>query len=121
MPLGITEAQFERDLARSPHNMLLDLTLGAGIVGTVAGGGLIALAGWFLFDALRRQVAATTILEALPAIGLGGLLLIVVVRMLTGGGGMLDPVSRIAFGSALAVTAARSGETQPAAGAGSAQ
>lgn len=110
MPIGITEAEFEQGLGRSPHNMFLDLTLGAGLIGSLAALGLMATAAWGLFETIRTQRATTSLVRALPAIGTSGLLFIVIVRMLTGGGGLLDPVSWFAFGSATALLARRERE-----------
>lgn len=110
MPIGITEAQYDRDLGRSPHNMFLDLTLGAGLIGSSAALGLIAVATWALVGTIRAQFGAASMVHVLPAIGISGLLFIVIVRMLTGGGGLLDPVSWIAFGSATALLAMRERE-----------
>ncbi len=105
MPFGVDRTRVPGSPIVSPHNMFLDLTLAAGVPGAIAALGLMFMAGRGVAGSVRQQFAARGLVEALPAVGLSGLFIIVIVRMFTGGGGFLDPVSWFAFAAACALAA----------------
>lgn len=86
----------------SPHNMILDLLLGAGLVGGLLGAATLVIVGRLAFLSSRHAIGASSLGELMLATGTAGLTITTFLRLLAGGGGLADPVSWLALGLAIA-------------------
>lgn len=100
---GVPKVLPDGTFVSSPHNMVLDLWLGGGFVAGLAGAALVALAVTLMVRTGVRALRTDSIEELAAWTGVFGLFVLVVVRMLTGGGGLLDPATWFGFGAALAL------------------
>jgi O-antigen ligase len=93
----------------SPHNIVLDLWLGGGVAAALCGAILVVLAVVLTIRIGARALRADHLEPLMAWSAVFGLMGLVVIRMLTGGGGMLDPVSWFGFGAVLAIRTAHDG------------
>lgn len=86
------------EFVQSPHNTVLDLWLGGGIMAGLAGLVLLALVGWWTTQAAVGTMRASTVRELQLQAATFGLFVVALARILAGGGGLLDPVAWFGLG-----------------------